>query len=317
MADRIARLGCRRHPTLVTASTLRPLCALALSVLQLGTVACGPVEPVYDDDLGIQAVKVEEGELEGSFAVRSVSALLIDIPVPGFENTIGGRVTYRRVDRTWDPDAELYRQSSHICGGREFDVAGISTVIPQATFRAVPESTEETLRVDHDRGTYDVNDQVELWAIDLDQPLTDPLPEDDEAAALPEWEDRVYDMDEDGHPGFTTEYAGLLQARLFTVQRRMMTFTGVTQADGLALGTLRTHYDFTGLGGELDEPPPEPPPGPPPPQQEEEEDQGPFIQEHPDPKESWWMEVRIDESDSCDDIMQFEADGTFPRLRPF
>lgn len=294
----------------------RPWRAAALPVALLFTAAgCGSVEPVYDDALGVQAVKVEEGELEGTFAVRSMSALLIDIPVPGFENTIGGRVTYRRVERTWDEDAGLYRQSSRVCGGREFEVAGIATVIPQASFRAVPESTEEVLRVDHDRGTYDVNDQVELWAVDLDNPLTDPLPADDEEAALPEWEDRVYDMDDDGDPGFTTEYEGLLQARFYTVQRRMMTFTGVTQQDGTALGTLRTHYDLTGLGGELEEPPPEPPPGTPPP--EEDEDQGPFIQEHPDPKESWWMEVRVDEDTSCDDVMQLEPDGVFPRLRPF
>jgi hypothetical protein len=288
----------------------------AFVLLSIGVLGCGPAEPVYDDELGVQAVKVEEGALEGTFAVRSVSALLIDIPVPGFENTIGGRVTYRRVERTWEEEAGLYRQSSRICGGREYEIAGISTVIPESTFRAVPESTEEVVVVDHDRGTYDVNDQVELWAINLDNPLTDPLPEDDEQAALPEWDDRIYDMDEDGHPGFTTEYAGLLQARIFTVQRRMMTFSGVTQEDGVALGTLRTHYDFTGLGGELDEPPPEPPPGTPPPQESEEE-RGPFIQEHPDPKESWWMEVRVDEDTTCDDVMQLESEGTFPRLRPF
>lgn len=51
-------------------------------------VACS--DPLYDDDLGIEAIPVEDGELAGTFGYKSVSALILTVEVPGLEDSYAG-----------------------------------------------------------------------------------------------------------------------------------------------------------------------------------------------------------------------------------
>jgi hypothetical protein len=288
----------------VTLLLLGAICALAAS--------CS--DPVYDDDLGIQAIPVEAGELEGTFGYKSVSAVLITVPVPGFENTYGGTENYRLVQRTWDAAAGSYTQTTQLCGGEEYEVAGVIQTIPEATFRRVPASTAEAVTVDHGRGTFAVADQVQVWGAVLPDPVTTELPEDAEQAALPPHVDRIYDMDEDGNPGFTTRYSGLFTGALYSVQRRVIWVEGITLGPERLLGLIKTEYDAVGLGGEF-EGGEERDAGP---EEERERDEELSLFEvHPDPKESWFEEVRLGDDATCDDVMALEAEGRLSRIRPF
>ena len=70
--------------------------------------SCGPAaEPVYDDELGLQAVPIAEGSLSGTFALKVVAASLVRIPIPGIDDQLGGGVNYRLVQRQWDAEQGL------------------------------------------------------------------------------------------------------------------------------------------------------------------------------------------------------------------
>jgi hypothetical protein len=276
-------------------------------------VACAA--PVYDDDLGIQAIPADVGALAGTFGYKSVSAVQWDLRLPGLEELYGGTENHRLVVRTWDPTRGSYSQTTQLCGGEEYEVAGIAQTYAPSAWRAVPESTSERVVVDHARGTYSLEDQVQVWGALLPDPVSTVLPRNMREAEEPPHVERVYDMDGDGNPGYTTHFSGFLNGDWYALQRRTIALEGITLGRDRLLGLIRTEYEFIGLGGEYDEnenpPPPEPDNG------QNEDDDRPLFVVHPDPKESWFEEVRIPDGSTCDDVMALESDGDISRLRPF
>lgn len=279
-----------RHPTLL----------LSLSAALLLVAACAePPEPVYDDDLGIQAIPADEGSLEGTFALKTVSATLVHIPVLG--DQLGGGVNYRLVRRTWNPDEGVYEQRSRLCGGFNFEVAGVTTGAPESTYRAVPESTEEIVRVDHARGTYVAEGHVQLWGIELPDPLGSEFPANLEEAQQAPHAERIYDMDDDGDPGITLFVSGAVQGEVWAVQRKTVDLEGLLLGSDRMLGLAKNGYESVALGDDIAIYDP---------------DMG-SAEAWPDPKESWFEEVRVDDDADCEVVLRAEADGLIHRIRPF
>lgn len=274
---------------------------VALAACNGGTPDAG--EPFYSDDIGMEAEPPgDEGVLAGTFALKTVNTTLITIPVIEREEQ-GGGVNYRLVTRTWDAEAGLYRQSSFLCGGFNYEVAGVVTSLPESTYRAVPESTAETLVVDHAAGTYFSDGHLQLWALqDLPDPFETELPATEAEAALPPHNERIYDMDDDGEPGATTFVSGLVEGRQYIAQRKTVEIEGITLGPDRFIGLARNTNEIVYLGNDnplLDQ-----------------RSEG-ASQPHPDPKESWFEERRVDEGATCDDVVQMGEDDVLARVRPF
>jgi hypothetical protein len=289
--------------------------ATSLVFLCIGAVGCAPPDPppedagplpnphredldaTWDDlatgltDLGVAS---ERGALAGTFARVATSATIVNTVVQGFQT--GGGVNWLVSRRTWNVEEQLYEQRSELCGGFNFEVAGVLTGATQAAYRKVPESTLEKVRVDEERGTFLMTDHIQLWAVrDLPEPLTTPLPDDAAAAAVPPWDERIFDMDEDSEPGFTLEVSGLVQGEVYVAQRKSVDLAGVVTADGV-VGYTTTTYSQTILGNNNP--------------LLSQVDQG-GAEEHPERDARWFAEVRVDDDASCDDVLA-EKDTLFP-----
>ena len=262
-------------------------------------LGCAP-EPVYDDELGVTAVPADEGSLAGTFALKTRSLTLEEAPVIGEQE--GGGTNLRLVVRTWDAEARAYQQESRLCGGISYEVAGLTQNIPVETYRKVPKSTRELTVVDHDRGTYVSTGHLQLWALrDLPDPFETKLPADAEEARTTPHSERIYDMDEDDQPGVTIFMEGVVNGEIYGAQRKQVEIEGVILGPDHALGLSRLEKESVQLGASND-----------------------LLslgkgssRNHPDPKESWFEEVRIEDGSDCDDVVAAEADGRLSHLRPF
>mgnify|MGYP000713244337 CR=1 FL=1 len=253
-----------------------------------------PPEPVYDDELGLQAVSTEPGALEGAWGFKSSTLGLAELPIIGEQYTGGD--TYMLVEREWD--GEAYTETHTVCGGRIFDTDASTSYIEEDVWRLVAPSTP-TVRLDPELGTYEVDDYIELWGIDLPEPLTTPLPIDGEDAKVSPHAERIFDFEDDGNPGATMAVGGVIEADVFFIQRKINNYRGLVLGDDELTGLVewtkeQITLDATNplLNGNLDQ------------------------QKHPDPKEHWFHSVRVDSAD-CDTVMQAVEDGDLARLRPF
>jgi hypothetical protein len=275
-------------------------CVVAFVDAVGGATACAPVEPRYDDDIGIAAVPIAPGEAAGTFALKVVNTTLVHIPVLG--DAAGGGTNYRLVHRTWDVDAGLYHQTSRLCGGYNIEVGGVTTTLPESTYRAVPESLAEIVTIDDD-GTYKQADHLQLWGLkDLPEPFATPLPANKDEAQQSPHKDRIYDMDDDGHDGVTAHITGAVQGDVFIVQRKTVTTHGVILGPDHALGLAQNTNEVVQLGNTnplLDR-----------------QSEG-SSEPHPDPRRSWFEEVRVDEDAGCDLVMRAEDDGLLSVVAPF
>jgi hypothetical protein len=261
--------------------------------------ACGP-EPVYDDRIDVQAVPTERGALAGTFALQTISNAMVDVPLLGEKEGIS--LNFRLVTRTWDDAEGFYLQRSLLCGGQHDEVAGIQSTVPESTYRAVPESKTERIDGDHAEGTYVATGHVQLWAIrDLPDPHETPLPETLEESETEPHKSRIYDMDGDGHPGYTDYATGLVTGEVYGIKRKWVDLDGVTLGPDHIVGLAENRYEGLQLGNN----------------NELLDGKGSSQKPHPDPKENWFEEVRIDEGADCDDVIAAVEDGTLSRLRPF
>jgi hypothetical protein len=273
--------------------------ASALVVLVSAGAGCGP-EPVFDSEIGVEAIPIERGAAAGTFALKVVNTTLVKVPVLG--DFAGGGTNYRLVTRAYDADKDTYRQSSFLCGGFNFEVGGVVVSLPESTYRAVPESVAEVVTID-DAGTYDQVDHLQLWGLrDLPEPFDTPLPATkDEAAASPNKE-RIFDMDDDGNPGITSIVSGAVEGEVYAIQRKTVTTRGVVLGPDRAIGLAKNTNEVLQLGNNnvlLDR-----------------QSEG-SSEPHPDPKRSWFEEVRVDEGADCDFVMAAEDDGLLSRFAPF
>lgn len=251
-------------------------------------VACA--EPVFDADLGVEGVPVPAGALAGSFALLAQAT--DQSTLPGLEDEVGGGVTFYLVERGWDGSA--YAESLRVCAVINNVVGGLTTTVSTETALSIPPMTG-SVAINDATGAVEAVDYLELWAVDgVD--ADDPLPETPD-------DPRVVDMEGDGKPGATLVASGFAEGEIYVVNRKAITLKGVVRGpdesfglvthkkDGFVLETTNAILDVDAVRAP-----------------------------HPDPKESWWHELRVapaGEAASCDDVQRALDDRTLTRLRPF
>jgi hypothetical protein len=257
--------------------------------------ACAP-EPVFNDELDLQAVSTAPGELAGTFALFTRAVGPVATPLG---EAPSGNDDYLLVERTWDADAQRYQHTSQLCGGDYIPVLETKTVIPTGTWRAIPPSTDEVVEVDHARGVFAAKEHLQLWALNgLDDPLNTPLPTTRAEATTAAFLDNVIDIDEDGNLGVTFLTEGLIVGEVYAAQRKTTKMDGVVLSADRIVGRSDHRYEFLILGASLS-----------------------LLEQEPqfndtDRSQSWFEQVRLDEGADCDDVQALVDDRTLGD-RPF
>lgn len=272
----------------------------ALVPVVVAVVACAPSEPYYDEELGVEGVAVLEGALAGTFGLKTRTLTLEQAPV--FGEVEGGGTNLRLVTRTYDDEAGVYRQQSVLCGGENYEVAGLTQSIPHDTWPKVPTSVAEVIELEHETGFYVATGHLQLWGLqDLPEPFETPLPTSQEEAREEPHVSRIYDMEDDGHLGVTIVVEGLVNGEIYGIQRKTVDLEGVTLGPDKAVGFASLTKESLQLGADNDL------------LDVEKGSSRPF----PDRRESWFEELRLSGDASCDDVLALEgADGGFTRLGP-
>jgi hypothetical protein len=276
-----------------TSST--PLALLSLVAL---TGACAP-EPVYDDDLGLQAVSTAPGALAGTFAHKTSVTRLGEFPVVGPQETGGD--TYFLVTRTETSDGEGYDVDVSPCGGWTFPTPAGESIMPHETYQAAEVIGAPVITVDHELGTYAANDYLELWGIsDLPDPMSTPLPVDSAEAEAEPHASRIWDADDDGNPGMTSHIQGVAIGDVYFIQRRRFDWEGLVLSEDRLVGLTTSRPEKTVIGADND-------------LLNNQFTEGP----HPDPKQAWFEQVRLADGAGCDDVIAAVEDELISRIRPF
>lgn len=135
----------------------------------------------------------------------------------------------------------------------------------------------------------------------MPDPFETPLPSTKEEAASEPHASRIYDMEGDGHPGVTILVEGLVNGEIYGIQRKTVELAGVSLGPDKAVGfavltkeslQLGANHDLLNAGAGSS-------------------------RAFPDPKESWFEEVRLPDGADCDDVLQAEAQGHLTHLGPF
>lgn len=267
-----------------------------------GAVGCPKPTPAFSDDIGVEAIPVEPGAHAGTFALRTTNTT--QILVPGLDPLEGGGENFRLVTRAYDAETDTYLQRSQLCGGFNYEVAGVVTQAPEATYRAVPESTAEIVGITPE-GLYTSTGHIQLWALrDLPDVFETPLPENrDEALAEPWTPERIFDMDDDGQPGFSLIVgSGLGDGQVYAIQRKFVELSGVVRGPDKAIGLAANTNQTLTLGASniaIDR------------------DTEGSSQPHPDPKKSFFEEGRLADDAGCDEVLSAIDDGVLGQFRPF
>ena len=265
----------------------------------LSLIGCEQKEAVYDANIDLTAIPIEEGALEGQFALRVRTNAIADLSFLGDLESISD--SYWIMQRTYDPELQTYEQAMDFCTSVNFEIAGMKTTVLDGTYDRVENNTS-TLIIDHATGAYESKDILLLYALkNLDDPLTAALPQNEEELEDFLTKDHVYDLDQDGNPGVTLIAQGALNANLFSFSRHIRQLKGITLGPDRLVGLMTNNrYSYV---IESDNPlmlaglKPMPP--------------------HPDPKENWFEEIRIDDEVTCGSVLDLVEDGSFSKVRPF
>ena len=102
------------------------LSTFLVALLAIEILSCGPKEePVYDADIGLTAVPVAEGSLEGSFALRVFTNAMADLSFLGVLESISE--TFWLIQRTYDAETQTYAQTLDFCTAINYEIAGMTT----------------------------------------------------------------------------------------------------------------------------------------------------------------------------------------------
>jgi hypothetical protein len=276
-----------------------PRWPLALAAALLLCPGCAPAPGAFHADTGLTGIALRPGELAGTWAQAVTFATVVTVPVLG-EQPGGGRST-RLVNRTWEAAAGEYQERFVRCTNEVFEVAGTQTLTREDVLqRIAPAHYRSAAR--EAEGFYQAPSIADVWgARNLPDPVQTPLPTKDDYQ-IPPGSERIWDEDEDGHPGVTIYLRGTLSADLYVVKRSVYTFDGTVVAPDRILGLARQEKNESNaidstvswLKGESG------------------------AQPDPDPKKSWFEMVRLPLGAGCAEVAQAVAEGRLQvEERPF
>lgn len=272
--------------------------SIALGLSGFIVLGCGE-KPVYDDRLNLTAEPVDPGGLAGRFYLRGITNHLADLSFLGTWESVSE--VFWVVERTYDPDNQTYLQTMDFCRAINYEFAGVTSVIPEIAYEKV-KTADVVMRYNHDTGAYEADDVMITFALqNLDDPATAELPANEEELEAFLEAGHVFDMDEDGNPGITIVSKGALQANLFNFSRIIRQLEGISLSADRLVGLMTTdRYTYVMVSDN-----PLMKPG------------RKYMPQHEDPKENWFEEIRIDDRQDCDNVLEFKDNGNFSRVRPF
>tara|TARA_B100000925_G_scaffold288417_1_gene269374 strand:- start:314 stop:1150 length:837 start_codon:yes stop_codon:yes gene_type:complete len=272
---------------------------LSSLVLCANLTACDSEKPVYDDTLNLTAVPVATGELAGRFYLRAVTNHLADLSFLGMWESASE--VFWVVERIYDAENQTYIQTMDFCEAINYEFAGVTSTIPDLAYEKV-ETTDVVMRFNHETGAYAAEDILITFALqNLEDPVNAELPSNEAELDIFLQNNHVFDMDEDGNPGITIVSSGAIEANLFNISRIVRQIEGISLSADRLVGLMTTdRYTYVMVSDN-----PLMKPG------------RKYMPQHEDPKENWFEEIRIDDRQTCDNVMTFKDEGHFSRVRPF
>jgi hypothetical protein len=261
--------------------------------------ACSAKKPVYSDELGLTAQPVEPGALAGRFYLRGVSNHLANLSFLGMWESASE--VFWVVERTYDETTQSYTQTMDFCTAINYEFAGVTSKIPDLVYEKV-ETAQVVMQYDHDTGAYTVNDILITFALqNLEDPIAADLPSNEDELNFFIEDGHVFDMDEDGNPGITIVSSGAIEAHLYNISRIVRQLEGMSLGPDNMIGLMTTaRYTYVMVSDN-----PLMKPG------------RKYMPQHEDPKENWFEEIRIEDRQTCDNVLTFKDEGHFSRVRPF
>ncbi len=225
--------------------------------------------------------------MAGTWAHVQVNGSLINMPMVGLQSN--KLVSLVLVDIA-QQDNELVI-SEHVCDIKiESSTTMVTTIIPQAFINSMPVEVKQTqLEWTGQAYRYAQPQHWALQGVNLENIETDPLPTDPA-------DERVFDQDNDGHPGLTVSVTGLLSGDIYVIQRGWNAMVSQTLTEDAIFGLMTWDNEQVVLGATNS------------------------ILLNPidstvdtDPAKSWFEFVRIDSSWTCTEIIN-QKTVLFPRL---
>ncbi len=207
---------------------------LMLLLLLAATAGCQQDEDASDvgtdDSPGGSGPDTQElEELAGYYAEKSVVASLSSVPGIGqFQNT----GTYYGLTEIRFEDGALVATSIS-CRSVLESTSPIKTSMDDAVVQSLPPFIGE-LAVESTGGALKLTREevVMPLGVRLDDPWNDPLPTDKD-------DPRIWDQDEDGHPGISVDLKGMgLSGKVFAIRKERGYWSVVLQDDGRLVGQI-------------------------------------------------------------------------------
>lgn len=176
----------------------------------------------------------------GLYASRQSFSAIVKTPPLGRRQT-GITVSFALHDVTLEDG--ILMASTRFCSVEPIPFGGVKSTMPEE-FIAAMASPRVAVQVEGPEGgpwTVDFDQWTIVIGAELDDPASDPLPEDKK-------DPRVTDPDDDGKPGATVHLSGMIKGRTYVVQRLTRGMHGSLTADGRMKGTLSGRAEQTTLG---------------------------------------------------------------------
>lgn len=248
--------------------------------------------PVFDEENGVLPISVEEGALAGTWGQAVHAGGTVNIPLQG--PTDAEHDDYNLVVRVWDEASATYAQTVTHCASSYGAVFDMTTVFSGETIASLAPSEAALVEVNHEAGRMRVTGELQLWGLrDLPQPTSTPLPANITEAGEAPHTGRIFDMDDDGEPGITTQVVGAVQGEVYAIQRKVTGLDGATLSVDRVVGRSESRIEILTLGSSV-----------------------PILVvpdlqvDETERDRSWFEEVRLDEGADCADVIELmEAGG--------
>jgi hypothetical protein len=225
-----------------------------------------------------------EARIVGDYVMEQIVVTMQDLPIFGESEGSSTAIGAGSIRREGDGFVITERG----CRVEAASGGGVTTTIPDAIPRSVPpRDTPLILTRDGAAVRWQRPLVITLVGVHLDDPDAEPLPTEAD-------DPRVWDQDEDGHPGVTVSVSGFASGDIYVVQRQRASYAGTLDDDGRLSGLVADTSEQSVIGSTnalLDQNIPTTP--------------------HPDANRSRIRLVRVAEPYDCDRVVA-EADTLFP-----
>ena len=266
----------------------RTRCVPALLLLLIGVTVASLVNGQELSEIGVSA----GSDLSGVWAMVQITSEIVQIPIVGERTRT--TATYLRLTVDQSPTT-LTVLETHCATNIDDGTIMVKTTIPDAFLRSLG-VTERAARLELASDTNQSTDAhssnprivfpwtTQVLGARLKDPESEPLPTD-------EADPRVFDQDNDGHPGMTVrvEIMGLITGEVYVAQRNRNRLVGTVVSPGFIQGTIEWEAEQVVLGASSSF----------------LESAGQGIPDS-DPERNFFLAKRIDPAVGCADIQQMD-----------